>query len=258
MHDQALLRYSRHIMMPEIDYTGQQALVDACVLIVGLGGLGAPATLYLAASGVGQLVLADFDQVELSNLQRQIIHDQDQIGVDKAESAKARIAQLNPEVTCTTYLDRLDADNLPELVQKADVVLDCSDNFTLRFALNQACRDAAVPVVSGAAIGFHGQVTVFDHHHPDQPCYRCLYQDEGEQGLTCSESGVLSPLVGMIGSLQAAEAIKLITGAGEPLIGRLAVFDLKYAEWRTMRYRRDPNCPVCHTTGNKRTGKQNR
>lgn len=245
MKDDQLLRYGRHIMLDGLDYAGQERLLDARVLIVGLGGLGSPVSMYLAASGVGELHLADFDRVDLSNLQRQIVHDQARVGQSKVASAAARLAELNPEVRLVPVEEKLAGEGLAEAVARVDLVVDCSDNFDLRFALNAACAERRVPLVSGAAIQWAGQVTVFDHRDPDAPCYRCLYREEGEDELRCAETGVLSPLVGMIGSLQAAEALKVLTGAGRPLIGRLALFDLREAEWRTVRYRQDPGCPVC-------------
>ncbi|MFI9654265.1 molybdopterin-synthase adenylyltransferase MoeB [Guyparkeria sp. GHLCS8-2] len=245
MKDEQLLRYGRHIMLDGLDYDGQQRLLDARVLIVGLGGLGSPVALYLAASGVGELHLADFDHVDLSNLQRQIIHDQARVGQSKVASASARLGEINPDVRLLPIEARLEGQQLQEAVAKVDLVVDCSDNFDLRFALNAACAERRVPLVSGAAIQWAGQVTVFDHREVETPCYRCLYREEGQDELRCAETGVLSPLVGMIGSLQAAEAIKVLAGSGRPLIGRLALFDLRDAEWRTVKYRQDPDCPVC-------------
>ncbi|WP_407274998.1 HesA/MoeB/ThiF family protein [Halothiobacillus sp. DCM-1] len=245
MNDDDLLRYSRHIMLPEIDYAGQERLRAARVLIVGLGGLGSPVSMYLASAGVGTLVLADFDRVDLSNLQRQIAHDTAGIGQLKTESAAARLRAINPTVQIHTVNDRLTEENLRPWVESVDLVCDCSDNFTLRFALNAVSMAVGKPLVSGAAIRLEGQVSVFDPRDPQSPCYRCLYQEEGEEALRCSETGVLSPLVGMIGSLQAVEAIKVLAGFGRPLIGRLALFDVKNAEWRTLKFRRDPACPVC-------------
>lgn len=247
MNDEQLLRYSRHIMLPEIDYEGQQRLNESSVLIVGLGGLGSPVALYLAAAGVGELVLADFDQVDLSNLQRQIAHDTDSLGKDKVASAADRIRAINPDVRTRQITERLTPSNLGAILDSIDLVCDCSDNFELRFALNAACMKAGKPLVSGAAIRMEGQVTVFEPRRPDSPCYRCLYREEGHEALRCSDTGVLSPLVGMIGSLQAAEAIKVLVGFGEPLVGRLALFDLKRTEFRTIRFRRDSACPVCQS-----------
>lgn len=245
MNDEQLLRYSRHIMLPEIDYEGQQQLTESRILIVGLGGLGSPVALYLAAAGVGELVLADFDQVDLSNLQRQISHDTDSLGMDKVVSAAKRIQAINPDVRTRLITERLSSTNLDAILDDVDLVCDCSDNFELRFALNAACMRSGKPLVSGAAIRMEGQVTVFDPRRADSPCYRCLYREEGHEALRCSDTGVLSPLVGMIGSLQAAEAIKVLVGFGEPLVGRLALFDLKRTEFRTIRFRRDSACPIC-------------
>ncbi|HUX82380.1 MAG TPA: molybdopterin-synthase adenylyltransferase MoeB [Halothiobacillus sp.] len=247
MNDEQLLRYSRHIMLPEIDYEGQQRLNESRVLIVGLGGLGSPVALYLAAAGVGELVLADFDQVDLSNLQRQIAHDMASVGQDKVASAAARIRAINPDVTIRQITEKLTPENLDAEIARVDLVCDCSDNFELRFAVNAACMRARKPLVSGAAIRMEGQVSVFDPRQPDSPCYRCLYREEGHEALRCSDTGVLAPLVGMIGSLQATEAIKVLVGFGEPLVGRLALFDLKRTEFRTIRFHRDADCPVCQT-----------
>ncbi|HQT43449.1 MAG TPA: molybdopterin-synthase adenylyltransferase MoeB [Halothiobacillus sp.] len=247
MNDDQLLRYSRHMMLPEIDYAGQERLRAARVLIVGLGGLGSPVALYLAAAGVGELVLVDFDEVDLSNLQRQIAHDTASIGTLKVVSAAARIAAINPDVSLRLVPEKLQPEQMADLLATVDCVCDCSDNFPLRFALNAACARAQKPLVSGAAIRMEGQVTVFDTRRAESPCYRCLYHEAGEDALRCSETGVLSPLVGMIGSLQAAEVIKVLVGFGVPLIGRLALFDLKRAEFRTIRFSRDPDCPVCQT-----------
>lgn len=245
MNDDELLRYSRHIMLPEIDYTGQEKLRAAKVLIVGIGGLGSPVALYLASAGVGRLILADFDQVDASNLQRQIAHDTKAIGRDKVASAADRIAAINPGIEVVPVVERLEGQRLAYWVEQADLVCDCSDNFALRFALNQACVAARKPLVSGAAIRMEGQVTVFDSRTDDAPCYRCLYREEGEDALRCSETGVLAPLVGVIGSVQAVEAIKVLVGFGRPLVGRLMIYDAKDAEFRTIRFRRDPACPVC-------------
>lgn len=247
MNDEQLLRYSRHIMLPEIDYAGQQKLSESRVLIVGLGGLGSPVALYLAAAGVGELVLADFDQVDLSNLQRQIVHDTTSIGRDKVASAAERIHAINPDTRIRQITEKLTVENLPAELDRVDLVCDCSDNFDLRFAVNAACMRARKPLVSGAAIRMEGQVTVFDGRQAESPCYRCLYREEGHEALRCSDTGVLAPLVGVIGSLQASEAIKVLVGFGEPLIGRLALFDLKGTEFRTIRFRRDTECPVCQS-----------
>ena len=243
--DQQLLRYSRQIMLPEIDIEGQQTLLDASVLIVGLGGLGSPAAMYLATSGVGHLILADDDQVELSNLQRQIIHTEQSIGQTKVESATETLRSLNPDVRITGLPCRLEGDALREQVALADIVVDASDNFTTRFAINRACVESKTPLVSGAAIRMDGQVSVFDSRNPDSPCYHCLYKDTGDENLSCSENGVLAPMVGIIGSIQALEVIKLITGVGQPLTGRLLVLDGRTMGWRELKLPKDPQCAHC-------------
>ncbi|MCP5152491.1 MAG: molybdopterin-synthase adenylyltransferase MoeB [Ectothiorhodospiraceae bacterium] len=239
-------RYGRHILLGPIGEAGQQRLLDARVLVVGLGGLGSPVAMYLAASGVGTLVLADYDRVELSNLQRQIAHGTPDVGRDKVESAAGCLGRLNPGVRVETLPYALDADDLEEVVGRVDLVADCTDNFATRFALNVACFRTGTPLVSGAAVRFEGQVTVFDPRREDSPCYRCLYGDEGgPEAEPCSRVGVLAPLVGMIGSMQAVETLKVLTGAGEPLVGRVVVVDGLDMDLRTLRLRRDPACPVC-------------
>ncbi|WP_041524833.1 HesA/MoeB/ThiF family protein [Gilvimarinus agarilyticus] len=245
MTDDQLLRYSRQIMLPEVDVEGQSRLLDSRVVIIGLGGLGAPVAMYLAAAGVGSLVLVDDDIVELSNLQRQIIHATDDIGLSKVASAAASIKGLNPGVNVETHNARLTQQNLVALLERADAVLDCSDNFTTRFALNAAAVARQIPLISGAAIRLEGQVAVFDARDPHSPCYRCLYDEQSDENLTCSESGVLAPLVGVIGSVQALEAIKLLAGIGDGLTGRLQLYDARKSVWREMRLPRDPDCPVC-------------
>ena len=217
LDDQQLLRYSRQLLLPEIGVEGQQAFLDSRVLIVGMGGLGSPVAMYLAAAGVGHLVLTDFDQVELSNLQRQIIHYDRDIGRAKVVSAQERIMALNPLVRITTLPQALDPLTLQEQVEQADVVVDASDNFPTRFAINAACVDKAKPLVSGAAIRWQGQVAVFNNR-PNSPCYRCLYKDEEEAPETCTQSGILAPVVGVIGSLQATEVLKLLSGIAHPWI----------------------------------------
>ncbi|MCW9077823.1 MAG: molybdopterin-synthase adenylyltransferase MoeB [Gammaproteobacteria bacterium] len=244
MDDEALLRYSRQIMLPELGIDGQQRLRDAQALIIGLGGLGSPVAMYLAAAGVGTLELVDDDQVDLSNLQRQILHTTDRIGRDKTSSAQAGLNALNPEPQLILRNARLHDERLNDAVDAADLVLDCSDNFATRFALNQVCHDLRTPLVSGAAIRWDGQITVFDGQ-PGSPCYRCLYTEDGEEELRCSENGVVAPLVGIIGAMQALEAIKLLCGVGEPLGGRLLMLDALRMQWREMRLKPDPACPVC-------------
>lgn len=244
LNDDQLLRYSRQIMLPDIDLDGQEKLLAAKVLIVGLGGLGSPVAMYLAAAGVGHLVLADFDTIELSNLQRQIVHTHARIGINKAESAAQTLAALNPDTLLTCVTEFLNAEALVDLLDDVAVVLDCSDNFAIRFALNAACVKAQVPLVSGAAIRLEGQIAVFDARTPTSPCYRCLYE-ETDEDLTCSANGVLAPLVGVIGAMQALEAIKVIIGFGSSLAGRLLLFDARYSQWRELALTKDENCPVC-------------
>ena len=245
MNDEQLLRYNRQIMLPQIGYEGQQRLANARVLIIGLGGLGSPAAIYLAAAGTGTLVLVDFDKVELTNLQRQIVHRTADIGEYKAVSAKANLLAINPELSIDAVTHALDTDELDRQVQRADVVIDASDNYETRFAINAACVRQRTPLVSGAAIRLEGQISVFDSRDSDSPCYRCLYPRTGDAEETCSESGVLAPVVGIIGSIQALEAIKLICGTGEPLRGRVLILDALTMQWRTMKLRRDPACPEC-------------
>lgn len=245
MNDQQLLRYNRQMMLSQLDYSGQQKLLNARVLVVGVGGLGSPVAMYLAAAGVGHLTVVDFDQVDLSNLQRQIIHTTERIGMQKVASAKVALSALNPEITIETIDAKLEGELLHEQVALADVVVDASDNFSTRFSLSDACVEQRTALVSGAAIRFEGQVTVFRNDQNDSPCYRCLYKDEGELEERCSESGVLAPVVGIIGSIQATEAIKVITGMGQELKGRLLILDALSMEWRTLKLKRDPSCH-CH------------
>jgi len=245
MNDEQLLKYSRQIMLPQVDIEGQEAILASRVLIVGLGGLGCPVALYLAAAGVGELVLADFDEVDLSNLQRQIAHGRADIGSLKVDSAAASIAQINPEAKVVRLSQRLADDDLLREVASASLVLDCSDNFTTRQAINRACVATKTPLVSGAAIRMEGQVAVFDSRHDDSPCYHCLYSVESDENLSCSENGVLAPLVGVIGSVQALEALKVLADFGRPLRGRLLMLDAYSMDWRSLRLARDPECCVC-------------
>jgi len=245
MDDEQLLRYSRHIMLPQLGYEGQQKLLNAHVLIIGLGGLGSPASMYLSSAGVGQLTLVDHDSVELTNLQRQIVHRNQNIGTTKVSSAKKNLTDINPDIKINTIQHTLDETQLKQQVALADVVLDATDNFETRFAINKACIAQKKPLVSGAAIRFEGQITVVDPRVNSCPCYSCLYPDRGETEETCSENGILAPVVGVIGSLQALEAIKIICGIGEPLYGRLLLFDALLQQWRTMSFKKDPGCPVC-------------
>ena len=245
MNNDQLLRYSRHILLPQMDVAGQQALLDATVLVIGLGGLGCPAAMYLASSGIGHLVLADADTVDLTNLQRQIAHGTGNIGMSKVASAAESIARLNDTVKVTTLDQRLEGDALDAAVKGADVILDCTDNFSTRFAINAAAVKYKVPLVSGAAIRLEGQVSVFDVRDAGNPCYQCLYQDGDDMQLSCSESGVMAPLVGIIGTLQALEAIKLITGIGSTLAGRLLFLDAQTMQFREMKLKKNPACPCC-------------
>ncbi len=244
----SLQRYSRHLVLPQIDVAGQQTLLDSQALIVGAGGLGSAAALYLAAAGAGRLTIADSDTLELSNLQRQILHRTQDLGRAKAESARDTLRALNPEVQVEALHERLQGERLQELVRAADVVLDGSDNFPTRFAVNAACVAARKPLVSGAAVRFEAQLAVFTPGRNDSPCYRCLYRDDGETQETCENAGILGPLVGVIGSLQALEAIKLLLGIGELSSGRLLVFDALSLKFRDLKLKRDPNCPVCGKT----------
>ncbi len=244
MDDQQLLRYSRQIMLPEIGFEGQQKLLQSRVLIIGLGGLGSPVAMYLAAAGVGELVLVDFDRVDLSNLQRQIIHTSGSIGLPKVESARQTLTDINPECQIHCINQQLEGSALAEQVTKADLVIDASDNFATRFALNEASVATQTPLISGAAIRMEGQVSLFTGI-PGDPCYRCLYGDAIEVEQTCSENGVLAPVVGIIGSIQATEAIKVLTGAGTPLKGRLLILDALHMQWRSLKLSADPDCPVC-------------
>ena len=245
MEDEQLLRYSRHILLPEIDLAGQERLLGARILIIGLGGLGSPAAMYLAAAGTGHLVLVDFDEVELSNLQRQIIHTSSDLNRLKVESARDRVVALNPETTVTTVGTRLGVAELDAQVGAADVVVDASDNFSTRFAINKACHGTGTPLVSGAALRFAGQVTVFLPGQESSPCYRCLYSDEPDEEERCADTGVVAPLLGVIGSVQAMEALKLVTQIGESLCGWLLVLDALTMEWRKIALNRDPDCSVC-------------
>ncbi len=248
MDDNQLLRYSRHILLPQVGVDGQQKLLDARVLVIGLGGLGSPVAMYLAASGVGHLVIVDHDRVELSNLQRQIAHTTNAIGTDKSVSAKQTLQALNPDVQITAFNKILDAGELAEQVQLSDVVVDASDNFATRFGLNRLCVEWKKPLVSGAVIRLEGQVTTFRADLPGAPCYRCLYKDMDELAETCSETGVLAPVAGIIGSIQATETLKVLTGVGQTLNGRLLIFDAQTMEWREIRLHKDPACPVCGDT----------
>ena len=245
LSDQELLRYSRQVLLSQIDIDGQLRLKQSKALIVGLGGLGSPVALYLAAAGVGELHLADFDTVDLTNLQRQVIHDSASVGMSKVDSALQRLQAINPEIDLIAHRQALDEDSLAAAVSAVDLVLVCSDNFGTREAVNAACVAAAKPLVSGAAIRLEGQLSVFDPRRDYSPCYHCLYGHGSEAELTCSEAGVIGPLVGLVGSLQALEAMKLLAGFGEPLVGRLLLIDALGTRIRELRVKRDPGCAVC-------------
>ncbi|MEK6550331.1 MAG: molybdopterin-synthase adenylyltransferase MoeB [Pseudomonadota bacterium] len=242
MDDHRLRRYSRHILLPAIDIAGQQKLLASKVLVIGLGGLGSPLAMYLASSGVGHLTLVDHDRVELTNLQRQIVHDTGSLGELKVASAARRLRALNPDIAIATVERKLEGGDLAQAVRAADVVVDGSDNFATREAVNSACVTAGKPLVSGAVVRFEGQVAVF---LPGGPCYRCLYPPSDEPEEPCATFGVLAPAAGVIGSLMAVETLKLIMGIGESLAGRLMLYDALRAEWREMKLRKDPACPVC-------------
>lgn len=245
MNDEELLRYSRHILLPQIGIEGQERLNHSSVLVVGAGGLGCPAALYLGASGIGRLIVSDGDVVDMTNLQRQIGHDTASIGTNKAASLGGRITAINPQVSVEAVQSRLGLEELFALVDRIDLVLDCSDNFQTRHAVNKACVALGKPLVSGAAIGFAGQLCVFDSKAPESPCYQCLFPDTEEEGLRCSEAGVVSPLVGVIGAMQALESIKLLAGAGQPAVGRLLLYDAEGGHVREVNVPRDHSCQVC-------------
>ena len=246
MNDEQLLRYSRHILLDPIGIDGQIRIRESRLLIVGAGGLGSPAALYLASAGVGKIILADGDTVDLTNLQRQILHGQSSLGLAKALSGQTALARINPEVTVVPITERLAGQQLEALVADVDAVLDCCDNFDTRHAVNRACVAYRVPLISGAAIRFSGQVAVFDARRADSPCYHCLFPEgEDAEEMRCAVTGVFAPLTGIIGATQAAEALKLISGAGQSLVGRLLLLDALNMEWRSMRYGKDPHCAVC-------------
>ncbi|MBV8047499.1 MAG: molybdopterin-synthase adenylyltransferase MoeB [Paludibacterium sp.] len=245
LDDNALLRYSRHILLPQIDVPGQRRLSAGRALVIGAGGLGSPVVLYLASAGVGHITIADDDHVELSNLQRQVAHDMASVGQPKAESARAHMLALNPDIEVVALCRRLDGDDLRRLVANHDVVLDCSDNFATRHAVNRAAVAARVPLVSGAAVRFDGQLAVFDSRQAESPCYHCLFPEAGPAtDGPCATFGVLAPLVGVMGSLQAAEAIKLLVGLPVPW-GQLTLYDALAGSFRQLKVPRDPGCPVC-------------
>lgn len=245
MNDEQLLQYSRQIMLPEIDINGQEKLLAAKVLIIGLGGLGCPVAMYLAAAGVGHLTLVDYDEVDLTNLQRQIAHTLKDVGTAKVSSAKQTLLAINPGIDVVSIDKKLEGAQLELQIAGCDLVLDCTDNFTTRYAINAACVQHKKPLVSGAAIRLEGQLAVFDRRDAQSPCYQCLYPEGSEQQLSCSENGVIAPLTGIIGTLQALQAIKLIVGFGETLVGRLLLFDAKSMGFHQLQLNRKPDCPVC-------------
>ena len=246
MRDNQLIRYSRHILLPEIDYEGQLKLINSHVLIVGAGGLGSAASIYLAASGIGNITICDFDNVDLSNLQRQILHTDKSLGINKALSAKSTLNLINSEIKIVAIEKKLDIKSMESLAKEADLIIDCSDNFLTRYSLNNIAFNLKKPLVSGAAIQFDGQVSVFDFRKNDSPCYQCLFPDSGEdKELRCSDHGVFLPLVGIIGSTQAAEAMKLILEIGKPLVGRLLILEAKEMNWKSLKILKDPQCKVC-------------
>lgn len=258
MNDNQLLRYSRHILLPQIDIAGQEKLNQSRVLIVGAGGLGSPAAIYLAASGIGNLIICDGDQVDLTNLQRQIIHNSDSVGLAKVLSAKQSLYRINPEVNVITIQEQVDAEKLRQLTAEVDVVVDASDNFSTRHHVNQACVTHKKPLISGAAVRFDGQVSVFDLRHADSPCYHCLYPaiDGEQEDMPCASMGVFSPLVGIIGCMQAAETLKILLNIGENLNGRLQLLDSLTMNWRSIKLHKDPACLVCHSVASTDTTPQ--
>lgn len=248
MDDHQLLRYSRHILLPQIDIAGQEKLNQSHVLIIGAGGLGSPSALYLAASGIGNLTICDGDRVDLTNLQRQIMHDSSAIGTEKTQSAKQTLLRINPGIKITAIQARVDAEKLSQLIPQADAVIDASDNFSTRHHVNQACVTYKKPLISGAAVQFSGQISVFDLRHSNSPCYHCLFPVDGEEeDMPCAIMGVFSPIVGIIGSMQAAETLKILLDIGESLNGRLLVLDGLTMNWRSIRLSKDPACPVCRS-----------
>lgn len=248
MNDDQLLRYSRHILLPQIGIEGQQKLLESHALLIGAGGLGSPIALYLASAGVGRITICDHDTVDLTNLQRQIAHRTESIGSRKVDSARKALVAINPEVDVVALPERIAGQRLEELVASADVVLDGSDNFATRHAVNRACVRLCKPLVSGAGVRFDGQIAVFDMRNPLSPCYHCLFPEHGDsEDVRCAVMGVFAPLVGIIGAMQAAEALKLLAGIGTPLTGRLLLLDALAMEWRAMRLAKDPACAVCST-----------
>ena len=247
MNDQELLRYSKQVMLPQIEIEGQQKIMDSTMLIIGMGGLGSPTALYLAASGVGHIIIADFDQVELSNLQRQIIHGTSDIGDDKVNSAKAKMLEINPNIKVTIANEIVHTDNLSSLIKDVDVVLDGTDNFESRFEINRACVEFKKPLVSAAVIRLEGQISVFKGYEKDQPCYQCLYSEEGNENESCVQNGVLAPVAGLVGTIQALQAIKVLLGLGDQLCGTLLLVDGLDLSFRKVKIGKDLKCPICNS-----------
>jgi len=245
VNDQDLLRYSRQIMLPQIGSEGQDKLLGSTMLLIGMGGLGSPSAMYLAAAGVGSLIIVDFDDVEISNLQRQIVHHTQDIGKPKVESAKDKMHSINPDINITTINEKLDDDRLNELISSVDIVLDGTDNFDSRFAINKACVRQKTPLVSAAVIRFEGQMSVFKGYENDKPCYQCLYSKEGHNDNNCVENGILAPVAGVMGSLQALQAIKTLLNIGEQLESKLMLIDALDLTFRTININKDDSCPVC-------------
>ena len=247
MNDQELLRYSKQVMLPQIEIEGQQKIMDSTMLIIGVGGLGSPTALYLAASGVGHIIIADFDQVDLSNLQRQIIHGTSDIGDDKVNSAKAKMLEINPNIKVTIANEIVHDDNLASLIKDVDIVLDGTDNFESRFEINKACVEFQKPLVSAAVIRLEGQISVFKGYEKDQPCYQCLYTEEGDDNESCVQNGVLAPVAGLIGTIQALQAIKVILSLGDELCGTLLLVDGLDLSFRKVKIGKDLKCPICNS-----------
>ena len=248
MDDDDLRRYSRHLLLDEIGIEGQRRLLAAHALVIGAGGLGSPVALYLGSAGVGRITIVDDDRVDLTNLQRQIAHDVSRLGAPKAESAARSIAAINPTVRVAALTERVDVARLLELVADVDIVVDCSDNFSTRHAVNAACVRRGIPLVAGAAIGFDGQISVYDTRRAGSPCYACAFPpDPAFADVACATMGVLAPLVGIVGSMQAAEALKVMLGIGEPIVGRLQMLDARTMQWTELRIDRDPRCTICAT-----------
>ena len=249
MNDEQLLRFSRQIMLPDFDITGQERLLSAKILLIGLGGLGSPIAMYLAAAGVGEMVLVDDDQVDASNLQRQIAHREQDVGVNKAQSAAKAVKDLNSNTRVTIIERRLEGTELASQIDYVDLVIDATDNFVSRYLVNRLCWQTKTPLVSGAAIRWEGQISVFDPTNADSPCYQCLYPETdstgGSAALNCAENGVIAPLVGIIGSCQALEAIKYLAGVGSSLVGFTLFFDGKYMEWRRLKLGKAKECLIC-------------